>query len=101
LVRRKPHEDAVSRLAHWLLLSGWHARTSVGPSSTSHLTTALDLEVSMLKKIALGGFVLVAAALSLSIATATTSPAKIEQKSTATPHAPIPQGMCMPPGGRC
>ena len=55
----------------------------------------------MLKKIALGGFVLVAAALSLSIATATTSPAKIDQKSTATPHAPIPQGFCLPPYGRC
>jgi hypothetical protein len=55
----------------------------------------------MLKKIALGGFVLVAAALSLSIATATTSSAKIDQKSTATPHAPIPQGFCLPPSGRC
>ena len=55
----------------------------------------------MLKKIALGGFVLVAAALSLSIATATTSPRKIDQKSTATPHAPIPQGFCLPPAGRC
>lgn len=55
----------------------------------------------MLKKIALGGVVLVAAALSLSIATATTSPAKIDQKSTVTPHAPIPQGFCLPPYGRC
>jgi hypothetical protein len=101
LVRRKPHENAVSRLAHWLLLSGWQARTSVGPSSTSHSTTALALEVPMLKKIALGGFVLVAAALSLSIASAMTSPAKIDQKSTAAPHAPIPQGICLPPYGRC
>jgi hypothetical protein len=55
----------------------------------------------MLKKIALGGFVLVAAALSLSIATAMTPPAKLDQKSTATPHAPIPQGLCLPPYGRC
>lgn len=55
----------------------------------------------MLKKIALGGFVLVALALSLSIATATTSTAKIDQKSNATPTAPIPQGLCLPPGGRC
>ena len=55
----------------------------------------------MIKKIALGGFVLVAAALSLSIATAMTSPAKIDQKSTATPHVPIPQGFCLPPSGRC
>jgi hypothetical protein len=51
----------------------------------------------MLKKIALGGFVLVALALSLSIATATTP----STKSTATPHAPIPQGFCLPPSGRC
>ena len=55
----------------------------------------------MLKKIALGGFVLVAAALSLSIATATTAPTKLDQKSTVTPHAPIPQGLCLPPYGRC
>ena len=52
----------------------------------------------MLKKIALGGFVLVALALSLSIATATTPSAK---STTATPHAPIPQGFCLPPGGHC
>jgi hypothetical protein len=55
----------------------------------------------MLKKIALGGFVLATLALSLSIATATTPSAKIDQKSTATPHAPIPQGFCLPPGGHC
>ena len=55
----------------------------------------------MLKKVALSGFVLVALALSLSIAVATTSSAKIDQKSTATPHAPIPQGFCLPPNGRC
>ena len=55
----------------------------------------------MLKKIALSGVVLVAAALSLSIATATTSPAKIDQKNAARPYAPIPQGFCLPPSGRC
>ncbi len=55
----------------------------------------------MLKKIAIGGFVLVALALSLSIATATTPAAKIDQKSAATPHTPIPQGFCLPPSGRC
>ena len=55
----------------------------------------------MLKKMALAGFVLVAAALSLSIATANTSPTKIDQKSTVTPHSPIPQGLCLPPYGRC
>ena len=100
-MRRKPHENAVSLLAHWLLLSGWHARTSVGQSSTSHLTTALDLEVSMLKKIALGGIVLLAFALSLSIATATTSGTKGDQKGAFAPQTPIPQGMCLPPGTRC
>lgn len=98
---RKPRDQAVSRLARQLLLSGWQTRRSVGRSSTSHSKTALELEVPMLKKIALGGFVLVAAALSLSIATAMTSPAKLDQKSSATPHAPIPQGLCLPPGGRC
>ncbi len=55
----------------------------------------------MLKKIALAGVVLVAAALSLSIATATTSPAKIDQKNAVKPYAPIPQGFCLPPYGRC
>ncbi len=55
----------------------------------------------MLKKIALGGFVLVALALSLSIAAATTPSAKIDQRISATPHAPIPQGLCLPPSGRC
>lgn len=54
----------------------------------------------MLKKISLAGVVLVAAALSLSIATATTSPAKID-KNAARPYAPIPQGICLPPYGRC
>ncbi len=55
----------------------------------------------MLKKIALAGIVLVAAALSLSIATATTSPAKIDQKNAVRPSTPIPQGFCLPPYGRC
>lgn len=55
----------------------------------------------MLKKITLGGIVLVAAALSLSIATATTSPAKIDQKNAARPYTPIPQGFCLPPYSRC
>jgi hypothetical protein len=73
-----------------------HAK-SVDRSSTSLTTTAFDLEVPMLKKIALGGFVLVALALSLSIATATTP----STKSIAAPHAPIPQGFCLPPGGHC
>jgi hypothetical protein len=52
----------------------------------------------MLKKIALGGIVLLAFVYSLSIATATTSPAKI---NSATPPAPVPHGFCLPPGGRC
>ncbi len=40
-------------------------------------------------------------AFSLSIATATTSPAKIDQKNAVRPSAPIPQGFCLPPYGRC
>ena len=47
----------------------------------------------MLKKIALGGIVLLAFVYSLSIATATTSPAKVDQKSkVAAPQAPAPHG---------
>ena len=55
----------------------------------------------MLKKIALGGFVLLALAFSLSVATATTSGAKGDQKQTFSPQTPIPQGFCLPPGVRC
>jgi hypothetical protein len=55
----------------------------------------------MLKKIALGGIVVLGLVFSLSIATAMTSPAKIDQKSTATPQAPAPHGWCLPPGVRC
>jgi hypothetical protein len=55
----------------------------------------------MLTKLALGGIVLLAFVYSLSIATATTSPAKGDQRGTASPQTPIPQGFCLPPGGRC
>lgn len=55
----------------------------------------------MIKKIALGGIVVLALVFSLSIATAMTSSAKIDQKSTATPQAPAPHGFCLPPGQRC
>jgi hypothetical protein len=55
----------------------------------------------MLKKIALGGIVVLALVFSLSIATAMTSPAKLDQKSTVTPQAPAPHGWCLPPGTRC
>jgi hypothetical protein len=59
----------------------------------------------MLKKIALGGFVLLALAFSLSVATATTSAPKGDQKGDQkgmfSPQTPIPQGFCLPPGVRC
>ncbi|HET6148491.1 MAG TPA: hypothetical protein VFH68_13240 [Polyangia bacterium] len=55
----------------------------------------------MLKKVALGGIVLLALAFSLSIATATTSGTKGDQKGTFSPQTPIPQGFCLPPGVRC
>ncbi len=55
----------------------------------------------MLKKLAFGGIVLLAFAYSLSIATAMTSRAKSDPKNALIPQAPIPQGICLPPGGRC
>ena len=55
----------------------------------------------MLKKIALGGFVLLTLAFSLSVATAMTSGAKSNQAGTFSPQSPIPQGLCLPPGVRC
>lgn len=55
----------------------------------------------MLKKVALGGIVLLAFAFSFSIATAMTSGAKGDQRTTFSPQTPIPQGMCLPPGVRC
>jgi hypothetical protein len=54
----------------------------------------------MLKKVALGGIVLLTFALSLSIATAMTG-AKSSPTSKFAPQAPIPQGFCLPPGMRC
>jgi hypothetical protein len=56
----------------------------------------------MLKKIALAGIVVMASVYSLSMATATTAPAKIDQKSSVVaPQAPAPHGWCLPPGTRC
>jgi hypothetical protein len=55
----------------------------------------------MLKKLALGGIVLLAFAYSLSIATAMTSRAKGDPKDTLNPQAPVPHGWCLPPGTRC
>jgi hypothetical protein len=55
----------------------------------------------MLKKIALGGIVLLAFVYSLSIATATTTPAKDQKSSVTAPQAPVPHGWCLPPGTRC
>jgi hypothetical protein len=56
----------------------------------------------MLKKIALGGIVVLAFVYSLSIATATTAPPKVDSKSKVTaPQAPAPHGYCLPPGMRC
>jgi hypothetical protein len=57
----------------------------------------------MLKKIALGGIVLLASIYSLSIATAARkSSARVDQKSSVTsPQVPAPHGYCLPPGTRC
>lgn len=56
----------------------------------------------MLKKVAIGGIVVLAFVYSLSIATATTAPAKGDSKSKVfAPQAPAPHGWCLPPGVRC
>jgi hypothetical protein len=65
------------------------------------VSTTPDQEAPMLKKLALGGIVLLAFAYSLSIATATTPSAKVDPKGTLSPQAPTPQGLCLPPGERC
>jgi hypothetical protein len=83
-----------------LLLFRLHARTSITHSAIDVASITAEQEVPMLKKIALGGIVVLALVFSLSIATAMTSPAKIDQKSTA-PQAPAPHGWCLPPGVRC
>jgi hypothetical protein len=65
------------------------------------VSTTPDQEAPMLKKLALGGIVLLAFAYSLSIATATTPHAKSDAKGALSPQAPAPHGWCLPPGERC
>jgi hypothetical protein len=78
-----------------LLLFRLHARTSITHSAIDVASITAEQEVPMLKKIALGGIVVLALVFSLSIATAMTSPAKLDQKSTVTPQAPAPHGWCL------
>jgi hypothetical protein len=69
-------------------------------SKDDAFSTTPEQEAPMLKKIALGGVVLLAFAYSLSLATAMTPRAKGD-KGTMNPQTPAPHGWCLPPGTHC